>query len=286
MDAIVLSARDSLTRHARTFRMAARFLPRDVRDDVAVVYALCRSIDDAADERASAEELAELDEEIAGTRPPRPLVRAFLDVSARRGVPIAAARELVLGCRSDLGVVRIADERARVRYCYHLAGTVGLMMAPLLGARTRDALAHARDLGIAMQMTNIARDVAEDAARDRVYLPATWLGDEHAGSTSFRDRDHVHAVVRRLVSLAEVYYRSGELGLRALRPRARVAVAVAARVYRAIGLAVVRRGPAALATRTVLSSIERFASALDGLRLAALAPTLPVLAHMPAEEQR
>jgi phytoene synthase len=286
MDAIVLSARDSLTRHARTFRMAARFLPRDVRDDVAVVYALCRSIDDAADERASAEELAELDEEIAGTRPPRPLVRAFLDVSARRGVPIAAARELVLGCRSDLGVVRIADERALVRYCYLVAGTVGLMMAPLLGARTRDALAHARDLGIAMQMTNIARDVAEDAARDRVYLPATWLADEHAGSTSFRDRDHVHAVVRRLVSLAEVYYRSGELGLRALRPRARVAVAVAARVYRAIGLAVVRRGPATLATRTVLSSIERFASALDGLRLAALAPTLPVLAHMPAEEQR
>lgn len=262
-------ARAVLARHARTFRGASFFLPAATRDDAAVVYAFCRTVDDVVDEGDDPLAIDALREELNGDRPAGPVVGAFLAVAERRRIPLSAARELIDGCASDWGRVRVADEGELLRYAYLVAGTVGRMMAPLLGASHSAADRHAVELGLAMQLTNIARDVAEDAKRDRVYLPATWLAerdvvqDDVARQTA--DRQATFAVVERLVLAADVHYRRGEAGLRYLPLRTRVAIGVASRVYRAIGLRVVRRGMAALEDRTVLTTSERIRRTIEGI---------------------
>ena len=174
-DSVLQASRAVFAAKARTFHWSARLLPADRRDDAAVVYAFCRLVDDTADEAptaaVAAAALDRLAAELEGRAEPRPLVAAFLDTAARRGLPLDAARELLAGVRSDLGVVRIADDDALLVYCYRVASTVGLLMCGVLGVRERDALPFAVDLGVAMQLTNICRDVAEDAGRGRVYLP-------------------------------------------------------------------------------------------------------------------
>lgn len=261
-----VASRAILDRHARTFRLASWFLPAATRDDAAVVYALCRTLDDLADETSDRASLDAIRGEIAGAADPRPLVAEFLAV-APHGV--AAALDLLDGVVGDLDPVRIADEPALVRYGYRVAGTVGLMMAPLLGASGPAARAHAIDLGIGMQLTNIARDVDEDARRGRVYLPADWLAEQGVSPEQIvagrRDRA-VARVVARVVARADDYYRSGEIGLAWLPWRTRVAILVASRAYRAIGWRVVRRGEAALRERTVVSLPRKILAAVTGTR--------------------
>ncbi|MFO0631047.1 MAG: squalene/phytoene synthase family protein [Polyangiales bacterium] len=163
--------------------------------------------------------------------------------------------------RSDLDAVRVGDDAELLRYCYRVAGTVGIMMCGVVGVRDPAALPHAVDLGVGMQLTNIARDVAEDAGLGQVYLPRTRLaahgvdaGDVLAGTAS---REAVSAVVRELLAMAERYYASADLGMRYIPARARLAIYAAARLYRGIGRKLLRRGADALAGRTILGAWER-----------------------------
>ncbi|NJK89660.1 MAG: squalene/phytoene synthase family protein [Myxococcales bacterium] len=122
---------------SRSFSWAAVFLPPDRRDDAAVLYALCRTIDDLADEAPDAEHGREaldlLTAELIGEATPRPLVQLFDDVTRRRGLSKQPVLHLIEGVRSDLGPVQMEDDRDLLRYCYRVAGTVGLLMAGLLG---------------------------------------------------------------------------------------------------------------------------------------------------------
>jgi len=255
----------TLRRKARTFHLASRLLPRGARDDAAVVYAFCRladdAVDEAADPTAAAAALARLQAELAGRLPARPLLAAFLDAAARLELPLRAVDELLEGVRTDIGDVRVADDTELIRYCYRVASTVGLMMCAVLGVRRRDALPHAVDLGIAMQLTNIARDVAEDARRGRVYLPAERLRsrgvDPDALVRGEVDREAVASVVLDVVDLADRYYRSADDGMRDIPWRGRQAILVASRVYRAIGVSLRRRHGDALAGRTVVSPLGK-----------------------------
>jgi len=134
--------------------------------------------------------------------------------------------------------VRMADEAELLRYCYRAAGTVGLMMCRVLDAPEPAAAAHAVDLGIAMQLTNLCRDVAADARMGRRYLPASLVGDiapDALIEPSPALQPTLRAAVARLLTLAETYYASGEAGLPFLPVRARAGILVAGRVYRAIG---------------------------------------------------
>ena len=152
------------------------------------------------------------------------------------GIEPEIARELIAGMASDAETVRVADEAELLRYCYRAAGTVGLMMCRVLDAREPAAAAHAVDLGIAMQLTNLCRDVADDARMGRRYLPASLVGDLPPGDLiepSPALRPKVRAAVARLLALAELYYASGEAGLPFLPVRARAGILVAGRVYRA-----------------------------------------------------
>ena len=268
MNAEILAASHAVFRRkARTFWWAGLLLPRSVRDDAATVYAFCREVDDTGDETLDAADanlaLEALSNEVQGLAEPRPLVAEFRAVASRRGLPLEAATELIAGVRGDLGVVRVADDAELVRYCYRVASTVGLMMCAVLGVRRREALPHAVDLGIAMQLTNICRDVAEDAARGRVYLPADRLrraGVEpesllHGRAAAVR----VATVVADVLALADSYYRSADGGMRDIPWRFRPAILVASRTYRAIGVRLRRASSDALAGRTVVPWPEKLA---------------------------
>jgi phytoene synthase len=242
-------SRQVLRAHARSFSWASLFLPRAQRDDAAVVYALCRAVDDTVDRATNAEQaqqaLEEIERDLERERPLLPLVAEFVRVASRRGMSLEWAGRLIEGVLSDTGRVRMADDAQLLRYCYDVAGTVGLMMSALMGVRHPRAAAHAIDLGIAMQLTNICRDVLEDAQKDRVYLPASRLPYGIVGQQRIvdgqADADTVSRTVRELLALADSYYESGSLGLRYIPPRPRLAIGIASRLYRAIGQRLLRR---------------------------------------------
>jgi phytoene synthase len=260
---VLAESHEALRVGSRSFSLAAKLLPASQRDDAAVVYALCRLVDDVADDGGAhaAADLARLEREVLGQATPRPLVAAFRDLAQRTGLDVACMVELIGGCASDQQAVRIPDDAALVRYGYRVAGTVGLMMCAVTGVTDPTAHPHAVDLGVAMQLTNICRDVAEDARMGRVYLPASRLarhGITHQdlldGSA---DRAAVARVVLELLDLAELYYESAMDGIHHIPWPARVAILAAARVYRQIGVKLRRSQGDALAGRTVVGLAER-----------------------------
>jgi phytoene synthase len=163
------------------------------------------------------------------------------------------ALALLTGMEMDLRSWQVRDEEELIHYCYHVAGVVGLMMCRVMGVHDPAAMKHAVDLGIAMQLTNIARDVGEDWSIGRSYLPKSWtdLGlPEQVGTlpkASNADRsnalsnENVQASVERIVRSAEGYYRSGLAGLSYLPSSCRPAICLAAKVYREIGREILRR---------------------------------------------
>ncbi len=264
---LLAESHDVFRRKARTFWWASRLLPRTARDDAATVYAFCRMVDDMGDEAddPSTAELAleALSNEVDGRTQPRPIVAELRAAAERLGLPMEAAAELIAGVRGDLGLVRVADDAELVRYCYRVASTVGLMMCGVLGVRCREALPHAIDLGIAMQLTNICRDVAEDAERGRVYLPASRLRaagiDPEEVVRGTADPERLVLVVRSVLALADRYYRSADGGMRDIPWRFRPAILVASRTYRAIGVRLRRRRPGAAPGRVVVPWPEKLA---------------------------
>ena len=248
-----ISASQSLEVNGRSFHWASMFLTRSTRDKSAQLYALCRVLDDLADgdipdgaARLSNLKLALAQDTKYPDAPPLEW-QAFLDETAF-SKPVLAA--LVDGLVRDAeGPVCLSRERDLLRYAYRVAGTVGLLMCDVLNCHTREAKGHAVDLGIAMQLTNISRDVLEDARMGRRYIPGEWVSNlspeaicTAAASPNSADHQRVTAAVARLLALADTYYKSGAQGYCYLPPRARVAIAVAAQVYREIGVQLAQTG--------------------------------------------
>lgn len=268
--AVVADARAVLAARARSFRWGALFLPPAVRDDAAVVYAFCRLADDLVDEASdpasASEAIGALRAELGGARPPRRLVTAFLDVIDRRGPGLGPALDLLHGVESDVHEVRVADDAALFRYCYEVAGTVGLLMTGVLGVRDPAAQAPALALGRAMQLTNICRDVAADAELGRVYLPLDRLAAAGIDASDVLGRRAaVGPILKDLLRLADDEYARGEAGLRFIPARSRVAIRVASRLYQAIGAEIARRGHDAWSGRAVVSPGRKVVLALGAV---------------------
>jgi 15-cis-phytoene synthase len=270
---LLAESRAVLHRHARSFRIASWFLPEDRAADAAVVYAFCRLVDDTADEAtdsaAAAVALAELRGELAGERPARPLVELLKERCTALNLSLTPFHALIEGAVSDLDSVRMQDDRELLRYAWRVAGTVGWMMCGVLGVSDDRALPHAVDLGVAMQLTNIARDVAEDAKMGRIYLPLSRLQSLGVTSqdllTGQANPAAVAQVVRDLLTEAERWYRSGRDGMAYIPWRSRLAIYVASSLYRGIGRRLFRNGGDALSGRTVLPLWERMYCVVLGI---------------------
>lgn len=232
----------ALSAKGRTFHWARRLLPAEQARRATRLYGVCRQLDDLADEAEGLVDARQTFDRIhAGlVRSPAGVVADPERLMQRFGFPLDASvvQAMIDGLGSDLSTVAIETEAELLRYAYRVAGTVGLMMCRALDVSEPKALHFAIDLGIAMQLTNICRDVREDAERGRRYLPRSLVGDLNAAQLIVPDaasRPRVTAAVEALLTLADRYYRSGEQGLVFLPQRARLAIAVAARLYRAIG---------------------------------------------------
>jgi phytoene synthase len=266
----VTAAATGLSQRGSSFALASTLLPMATARRVARLYELCRTVDDLADRHASpaaTARLARIRAELAAAAPRDPVVRELRELSREGGFPLGYARDLVKGVQGDLDPVRVDEVGDLLVYAYRVAGTVGAMMAPMLGAEDERAVGPAVDLGIAMQLTNIARDVLEDARADRRYLPAAWVdlppGAIAAATPAARER--VPAALHELLALADRYYERGATGLPYLPLRARATVAVAAELYRAIGTVVRERDGAYWRGRAVVARPRRWALAARAL---------------------
>ena len=278
---------------SRSFAGAARLFPPQTREAATLLYAWCRHCDDQIDgetlgrrtatglRRLRQERLATLMETtrraLDGEASSDAVFVAFQRVVTRYAIPERYPMELLEGFAMDVEGRRYPDVTALRLYCYHVAGTVGLMMAHVMGVRDEWTFERAADLGIALQMTNIARDVVEDARDGRVYLPLDWL--EQAGVPTDevfepRYRAALAAVVVRLLDEADRYYASGNRGLPRLPFRCAWAVAVARDVYSAIGAAVRQRGATAWDERTIVPRRQKLVGVATGLLAACGAVTL------------
>ncbi|MGY6588504.1 MAG: phytoene/squalene synthase family protein [Wenzhouxiangella sp.] len=272
-----------LQRHGRTFHLAGLFLGKDSRQAATRLYAFCRHVDDLADRpddrlqaRAQLEKVAA---DIIAGQSDCPQTADFLDLSASMAIPRSPTLALIDGLLGDLGPVQLFSVDELLRYAYKVAGTVGEMMTALLGCEDeKQALPYAIDLGIAMQLTNIARDVAEDASMGRVYLPASWLGDTRPArclEDPERDDENIRSAILQLLGLAEYYYASGRAGLYFLPARARRAIGVAAAVYREIGRDLQRRQARGWRHRTVVPPHRRWRLAIRTLLADITPPDAP-----------
>lgn len=257
-----------LEEHSRSFALAARFLPARARDDAAVLYAFCRRVDDAIDEvpahtRADALIAVRADvDAVFGDEPIDDLVlRASRELFRARRIPRTYVDELVAGMAMDVeleaGRLRYETERDLLRYCHRVAGVVGLMCTHVLGVRADEALVPAAHLGWAMQLTNISRDVAEDWAMGRLYLPSDWFREAGAQLPTTDLPRETNRVVSRALQLADRCYAKAKHGYAALDARSGLAIAIAAGVYREIGEVLRERGCDVLAGRAIVSPTRK-----------------------------
>ncbi len=232
---------------AHSFHFASRFLPRDKRQDVFVLYAFCRTVDDLVDNPQEGVDhvamLSQLDDwrrwllDGAPDDDENLVKHALSRVVRTHDLPLQPLVDLVDCVRSDAEPLHIADMAGLEHYCYGVAGTVGIVMAALLGASDPAARRHACDLGTAMQLTNVLRDVGEDLQRGRIYLPADEMDRLGYTRVDLEQRvmdERFIRLMRRYVEHARCYYESGIEGLRLLPRDSQFPIAVAARTYAGI----------------------------------------------------
>ncbi len=278
------ACRSAIRHGSKSFHAASRLLPAHVRNPALALYAFCRLADDAVDLNAEKSVAVQslhhrLDRAYAGRPMDNPADRAFAAMIAAHEMPRTLPEALLEGFAWDAVERRyetLSDLRA---YAARVASAVGAMMTVLMGVRDADALARACDLGVAMQLTNIARDVGEDAREGRLYLPLDWLTDAGVDPEAFladpRLTPALAEVIRRILSESRrLYYRS-EAGIAALPVSARPAIFAARLIYAEIGVRVRDAGYDSVSSRAVTSRGRKLALAGSAFLHAAVATVMP-----------
>jgi len=267
-EADLAACRAALRGGSHTFFAASLILPREVRGPASALYAFCRLADDAidlaSDHEAALDDLhRRLARAYANDPVAHPADRAFAATAAHFAIPYELPAALLEGFAWDAAGRRYESIEALYDYAARVAGTVGAMMALVMGVRDPQALAHACELGVAMQLTNIARDVGEDARMGRLYLPQDWMReaglDPEAWLAAPVFDARLAAVVRRLLDAADALYLRGEAGIGFLPTGCRPAIRAAARLYAEIGREVARRGHDSVSGRAVVSTMRKLA---------------------------
>jgi phytoene synthase len=238
-DPILAEARDTTRRVGRTFALACRMLPRDLRDDVYRLYLVFRTLDDLVDfgDPRAGERLSAVEAWCDGGEPRSREANLLAELDAAYGLPRDALADFCRGMRDDLIGTPIDSEDALDHYCYRVAGTVGVTMAALLGTDDLEAARpSAAALGMAMQRTNILRDIDEDLANGRIYLARETI--DRYGSFAPGERA---ALLRDQIDRADALYEEGVAGI-VLLHRGRRAIRAAAQMYREILRQIEREG--------------------------------------------
>ena len=271
------ACRAAIQTGSRSFYAASLLMPRRARAAAYALYAFCRDADDLADAQTGpTDPLATLDALearlraiYAGRPADHPFDRAFADVVASYRLPIGLPRALLEGFRWDAAGRDYATISELEAYAARVASSVGAMMCVLMGERRPDMLARACDLGAAMQLTNIARDVGEDARLGRVYLPADWLAAEGLSPADLRAAPQASPalarVIARLLDHADQLYARAEAGIVQLPFAMRPAIMAARLIYAEIGAVIAANDFDSLSQRAVVASARKRALASQAL---------------------
>jgi phytoene synthase len=246
------ACRDITRTASKTFYLASLFLAAEKRRAVWAVYAFCRTADDLVDTHAAAgERLARLEElerkliDASRGMATEPCFIAYADAAQKYRIPVESALDLLRGARTDVTVRRYATYEELCEYCYLVASTVGLLVSPILGYSSPEALAFGVTLGRAMQLTNILRDVGEDARMGRVYLPTEDLDRFGYAETEIFAGvldDRFVALMKFQIARVRSLYAEAEPGIAMLSPESRYTVRLALSLYRDILAAIERNG--------------------------------------------
>jgi 15-cis-phytoene synthase len=269
---LVRAAEEAIAKGSKSFGLASKLFAPETRERAWLLYSWCRKCDDIADGQDHGGALSKVDnpherlayiremtdKALAGEVTGDPAFDALGLVAVECAIPHAWPRDLVQGFAMDADAFAPKTTEDLLKYCYHVAGVVGLMMAVIMGVDPEDqeTLGRANDLGLAFQLANIARDVAEDAEADRCYIPSDWLSSASvkAGEhMALANRPALAAIGSRLAKMASEYEASARIGAERLPFRSRWAVLAAAGIYGDIAREVARRGERAWDDRVVTS---------------------------------
>ncbi len=282
LSALYAEAAAATAAGSKSFFFATRFFPPDLARSAHAVYWFCRTTDDLVDEASSVEQgrrdLAEWEQAVRsgfmGVRPQNPILRTFFDTVDRHQIPSEYPLDLIEGCRMDLNQVRYRNFSELRVFCYRVASTVGLMMCRVIGFRKPEleeaAIPKAIDLGIAMQLTNILRDVGDDLRMGRIYLPGDEM-EQYGYSPEDLAACRINDPFRRLMAAqakrARDYYASAEPGIAMLNPRGAYSVKIASDVYRQILAVIERNQYQVFERRAVVPSVQKYWLTLRSMAL-------------------
>jgi len=250
----------SIKSEGKSFYWASIFLPKKSRITASKLYSICRYLDDLADnsELDTSSQIKDLFKQVKENEASE--INTFFK---QNHINLDILKDLIDGLISDQQKVRINNEKDLIDYSYKVAGTVGLMMLPIINTKDTEARKHAIDLGIAMQLTNIARDVYEDAKMNRLYLPKEWLGQISVNDLMDNDLDDqkrrlIELTIKNLIELSDKFYANGFSGMKFIPIRTRLAIFFAAKIYKGIGEKIKNDGYKYKFERVYLNKLEKF----------------------------
>ena len=261
MKNLELNSTKDLKREGKSFYWASFFLPKNSKKNAGTLYSICRYFDDIADKnnKDQTKYLEELIKEIRNNKSNK--INIFLK---QNKINNSILIDLIEGLILDQRKIRIQNKDELIKYSYHVAGTVGLMMSKIIGVKHKKAARSAIDLGIGMQLTNIARDVYEDSQMKRIYLPANWIPNISLTSLSNLEEinlEHdkkITKAIHKLINLSEQFYKNGFAGLKYIPFSTRLGIFIAANIYRGIGIKIKYKKKKYIRERVYLSVFEKF----------------------------
>ena len=249
----------SIKSEGKSFYWASFFLPKKNRITASRLYSICRYLDDVADNSKldTSSEIKNIFNQIKENESSE--INIFFK---KNNINLGILKDLIDGLISDQQNVRVTDEKELIDYSYKVAGTVGLMMLPIINTKDAEARKHAIDLGIAMQLTNIARDVYEDAKMNRLYLPKEWLGQVSISDLIDNKLDDqkkklIELSIKNLIELSDKFYANGFSGMKFIPLRTRLAIFFAAKIYKGIGEKIKSGGYVYKLERVYLNKLEK-----------------------------
>ena len=249
----------SIKSEGKSFYWASFFLPKKNRIAASRLYSICRYLDDVADNSKldTSSQIKNIFNQIKENESSE--INIFFK---QNNINLGILKDLIDGLISDQQNVRVTDEKELIDYSYKVAGTVGLMMLPIINTKDAEARKHAIDLGIAMQLTNIARDVYEDAKMNRLYLPKEWLGQVSTSDLIDNKLDDqkkklIELSIKNLIELSDKFYANGFSGMKFIPLRTRLAIFFAAKIYKGIGEKIKSGGYVYKLERIYLNKLEK-----------------------------
>ena len=255
-----LNSSVDLKREGKSFYWASFFLPKRTKKNAGILYSICRYFDDIADKQTEDQTnyLKNSIEELKNNKSNK--VNIFLQENK---INNAIFIDLLEGLIFDQKKIKIKNKEELIKYSYHVAGTVGLMMSKILGVKHEKATNSAIDLGIGMQLTNIARDVYEDSKMDRIYLPANWIPNislknlNNPQEFTLENDKIISNAIHKVISLSDKFYKNGFAGLKYIPLSTRLGIFIAANVYRGIGIKIKFSKTKYFRERVYLNSFEK-----------------------------